>query len=113
MNNAITVFKSGLFQEQVNSLTFKENNFAFKKCRALVEMIKADLYISHLEKIEKQGFELPLYLMKTQKNWRVILTLDQNNILTYLRLIELKDVETALETLHLDDVFPCDFKVFW
>ncbi len=113
MNNDIQVFKSSLFQKQVNSLTFKENNFVFKKCRALVEMIKAGLNISNLEKIEKQGFELPLYLMKTQKNWRVILTLDQNNKLTYLRLIELKDLEKTLEALHLDDIFPCDFKVFW
>lgn len=113
MEKEVFVYKSKIFQEQVNSLTFKENGFAYKQCRTLVEMIKAETNIGHLKKIEKLNFNLPLYIMKTQKECRVILTLEDNNKLTFLRLVTLDDVQTTIESLHLDDISPYDFKEFW
>ena len=113
MGKEVLVYKSKIFQEQVNKLTYKENNFVFKKCRALAEMIKANLNISHLEKIEYANFYSPLYLMKTQKDWRVMLTLDDHNKLTFLRMVTLKDIEMSIDTLDLENIYSYDFKEFW
>ena len=68
MSVQVTTYKSQHFQNDVNALSFKENNFTFKRTRSVPEMLKNGNDMSHLIKIEKEGFQKPLYTMKIQKD---------------------------------------------
>ncbi len=119
MNKTIQIFRSTHFQNDVNLLTFAASNFTFKQTRSLVEMLKSDNNVSHLEKIDKIGFDKPLFTSKIQKDLRVLLTLEVRPIqpdytLTFLRAIRLSCVQEAVETLDTEDVCaPFEFDDFW
>jgi hypothetical protein len=121
MNKNVQIFKAPIFQNEVNALSFKENNFTFKMTRLLVEMLKAEHDISHLVKIDKIGFEKPLYAMKTKKDIRVILILESNDFspeytLTLLRCVRLHDLTEVVETLDTEmECAPFEFRFneFW
>jgi hypothetical protein len=119
MSAQIATYKSQHFQNDVNALSFKENNFTFKRTRSLGEMIKSELNFSHIVKIEKKGFDKPLYTMKIQKDLVVILIFEHNAngldyALTLLRAVRLHQLAEAVETLDVEEICPVyDFKVFW
>jgi hypothetical protein len=71
MEAQVETYKSKIFEDDINLLSFKESNFTFKRTRSLIEMLKSGLNVSHLVKIDKNGFEKPLYLMKIMKDLRV------------------------------------------
>jgi hypothetical protein len=119
MSVQVTTYKSVNFQNDVNALSFKENNFTFKRTRSLAEMIKSGLNFSHLVKIEKKGFQKPLYTMKIQKDLVVILILEENvpasdYTLTFLRAVRLHQLEEAVKSLDTEGVYSAfNFKDFW
>ncbi len=119
MNKTIQIFRSLHFQNDVNLLTFKESRFTFKQTRALVEMLKSSMNVSHLEKIDKIGFDTPLFTSKIQKDLRVLLTLETHPTapdytLTLLRVIRLPLVQEAVDTLDTEEVCaPFKFDDFW
>jgi hypothetical protein len=119
MSVQITTYKSVNFQNDVNALTFKENNFTFKRTRSLGEMLKSGLNFSHIIKIEKEGFQKPLYSMKIQKDLVVILILEHaangsDYALTLLRAVRLHQLAEAVESLDSDEAYSAfNFKDFW
>jgi hypothetical protein len=119
MSVQVTTYKSVNFQNDVNALSFKENNFTFKRTRCVPEGLKNGYDMSHLIKIEKKGFQKPLYTMKIQKDLTVILILEHNAhssdyALTLLRAIRLHQLEEAVESLDTAEVYSAfNFKDFW
>jgi hypothetical protein len=119
MSAQIATYKSQHFQNDVNALSFKENNFTFKRTRSVPEGLKNGFNMSHLIKIEKEGFQKPLHTMKIQKDLVVILILEHNAngldyALTLLRAVRLHQLAEAVETLDVEEICPVyDFKVFW
>lgn len=105
----VQVFKTEIFQNEVNALSFKENNFTFKMTRSLVEMLKSGHDVSHLAKIDKIGFEKPLFTIKTKKDIRVILTLESNDFspeytLRLLRCVRSEELEDTVKTFDFSDI---------
>ncbi|MFM2269278.1 MAG: hypothetical protein RL757_2719 [Bacteroidota bacterium] len=118
MNVKVATYKSQHFQNEVNELSFKENNFVFKRTRSLMLMIQENLNYSHIVKIEKKDFPKPLYQMKIAKDLRVILTLEEDApsefTLTLLRAIRLHQLDEAVEILAADETCSSfNFKDFW
>jgi hypothetical protein len=116
MEQKVEVYKSTHFYADLEHLSFKESNFTFKMARSLVEMLKSGHNISHLIKIEKRGFDKPLYALKTMKDLRFILILEEKFKLTLLRVIRLNQLEEAIDTLDTDEVctpFEFVFNGFW
>ncbi len=109
MDKTVQIFRSLHFQNDVDALTFKESSFTFKQTRTLLEMLKSENNLSHLEKIDKIGFEKPLFALKIQKDLRVLLTLEENPelpnySLTFLRAIRVPKIADAVETLETDEI---------
>jgi arabinogalactan endo-1,4-beta-galactosidase len=118
MSIQVTTYKSPHFQNDVNALSFKENNFTFKRTRSVPEGLKNGYDMSHLIKIEKEGFQKTLYAMKIQKDLVVILILENPSIgeykLTFLRAIRLYQLDEAVEKLDADETYIAfNFKDFW
>ena len=119
MSIQVTTYKSQHFQNDVNALSFKENNFTFKRTRSVPEMLKNGNDMSHLIKIEKEGFQKPLYTMKIQKDLVVILILENKDnrsdyALTFLRAVRLHQLSEAVESLDTEEVYSAfNFKDFW
>jgi hypothetical protein len=119
MSTQVSTYKSPHFQNDVNALSFKENNFTFKRTRSVPEGLKNGYDMSHLIKIEKEGFQKPLYTMKIQKDLVVILILEHNAnksdyALTLLRAVRLHQLEGAVETLDTEEAYSAfNFKDFW
>jgi arabinogalactan endo-1,4-beta-galactosidase len=115
----VATYKSQHFQNDVNALSFKENNFTFKRTRSVPEGFKNGYNMSHLIKIEKEGFQKPLYTMKIQKDLVVILILEHNvpasdYRLTLLRAVRLHQLEEAVKSLDVEEVYSAfNFKDFW
>jgi hypothetical protein len=94
------------YEIDVKSLSFKEANFIFKQTRTLVEMLKSGLNVSHLVKIEKDGFDKPHYIQKIQKDLRVLLILEEfptspEYKVTFLRAFRLQDLDEVIEKLDI------------
>jgi hypothetical protein len=119
MSTQVATFKSAHFQNDVNSLSFKDNNFTFKRTRSLAIMIAENYDYSHIVKLEKIGFNKPLFSMKIKGDLRVILTLEKadllpNFTLTFLRAVRLHQLEEAVETLDTEEAYSAfNFKDFW
>jgi hypothetical protein len=119
MDIKVTTYKSVNFQNDVNALSFKENNFTFKRTRSLAIMIAENYDYSHIVKLEKMGFDKPLYTMKIQKDLTVILILEHNAnssdyTLTLLRAVRLHQLAEAVESLDTEEVYSAfNFKDFW
>jgi arabinogalactan endo-1,4-beta-galactosidase len=119
MSIQVTTYKSVNFQNDVNALSFKENNFTFKRTRSVPEGFKNGYNMSHLVKIEKDGFQKPLYTMKIQKDLTVLMILEHNvnsfdYVLTFLRAVRLHQLEEAIESLDVEEVYSAfNFKDFW
>jgi mRNA-degrading endonuclease YafQ of YafQ-DinJ toxin-antitoxin module len=118
MYKTVQVFKTQIFQNDVNALSFKENNFTYKRTRSLVIMIEEGLNFSHIIKIEHKAFEKPLFKMHIKGDLYIIFTLEETKSLDYtltlLRCVRLNVLTDAVETLDTEGVVsPCDFKDFW
>jgi hypothetical protein len=119
MDAPIETYKSQNFQNDVNALSFKENNFTFKLTRALVEMFKSGSNFSHLVKVEKAGFEKPLFVQKIQKDLRVLLILEEFSSptaykVTFLRAFRVHQLDETLETLDETEAYSAfNFNDFW
>jgi hypothetical protein len=119
MSTQVTTFKSTHFQNDVNELSFKDNNFTFKQTRSLAIMIAENNDYSHIVKLEKKGFEKPLFTMKIKGDLRVIFALEKadllpNFTLTFLRAVRLSQLEEAVETLDIESAYSAfNFKDFW
>jgi hypothetical protein len=119
MSIQVTTYRSVNFQNDINALSFKENNFTFKRTRSLGEMLKSGLDISHLVKIEKDGFDKPLFAEKIKGDLWVILTLENNPskseyTIVFFRAIRLHQLEEAVELLDADEAYSAfNFKDFW
>jgi hypothetical protein len=119
MSVQVTTYKSVNFQNDVNALSYKENNFTFKRTRSVPEGLKNGYDMSHLIKIEKKGFQKPLYTMKIQKDLTVMLILEHNAnrtdyALTLLRAVRLHQVAEAVEILDSEEAYSAfNFKDFW
>jgi hypothetical protein len=118
MSTQVATFKSTHFQDDVNALSFKENNFTYKRTRYLAIMIVENYDYSHIVKLEKKGFKKPLFKMKIKGDLSVIFTLEnpkQSEFnLTFLRAVRLPQLEEAVETLDTEEAYSAfDFKDFW
>lgn len=118
MENTVSTYRSKLFIKQLETLTFKENNFVFKQCRTLVEMFKSNLNTEHLEEINTPTKDEHYFLLKIKKDRRVILTVQQNSInnhfeIAFLMLTEIENVENTLAEQKDIDLEPLNFKEFW
>lgn len=121
MDKTVQIFRSLHFQNDVDALTFKESSFTFKQTRTLVESLKTGLNVSHLQKTDKSSFEKPLFTLKIQKDLKVLLTLEKNDIapdytLTLLRVVQLPHLQEAVETLDTEELclpFEFEFNGFW
>lgn len=119
MESQVQTYKSPHFQNDVNALSFKENNFTFKRTRSLGETLKAGNNISHLVKIEKNGFDKPLFAEKIKGDLWVILTLENNPAkseytLVFLRAVRQNQLAEAVESLDTEGVYSSfSFKDFW
>jgi mRNA-degrading endonuclease YafQ of YafQ-DinJ toxin-antitoxin module len=119
MSTQVTTFKSAHFQNDVNALSFKDNNFTFKRTRSLAIMIAENNDYSHIVKLEKVGFDKPLFSVKIKGDLRVIFTLEKaesslNFTLTFLRAVVLDQLAEAVETLDTEEAYSAfNFKDFW
>jgi hypothetical protein len=119
MSTQVATFKSPHFQNDVNALSFKDNNFTFKQTRTLAILIAENANYAHIVKLEKIGFDKPLFSLKIKGDLRVILTLEKadllpNFTLTFLRAIRLHQVDEAVEALDTDEAYSSfNFKDFW
>jgi mRNA-degrading endonuclease YafQ of YafQ-DinJ toxin-antitoxin module len=118
MDKTVQVFKTQIFQNDVNALSFKDNNFTYKQTRSLVNMIKDGLNFSHIIKIEDKAFEKPLFKMHIKGDLYIIFTLEETKpsdyTFTLRRCVRLNDLTEAIETLDTEGVVsPYSFKDFW
>jgi hypothetical protein len=119
MSIQVSTFKSPHFQNDVNALSFKDNNFTFKQTRSLAIMIAENRNYSHIVKLEKNGFDKPLFSLKIKRDLRVILTLEKaesspNFTLTFLRAVLLDQLAEAVEALDTEEAYSAfNFKDFW
>jgi hypothetical protein len=112
MEVQVQTYKSQFFQNDVNALSFNENNFTFKRTRALVEMIKSGSNFSHLIKVEKEGFEKPLFVQKIQKDLQVLLILEEFSLPTDYNVTFLRAFRShQLDATEAYSAF--NFKDFW
>jgi hypothetical protein len=119
MDIIVSTFKSQHFQNDVNALSFKDNNFTFKRTRSLAIMIAENMDYSHIVKLEKIGFDKPLFNMKIKGDLSVIFTLENTDLspnftLTFLRAVRLEQLAEAVEALDNEEVYSAfNFKDFW
>jgi hypothetical protein len=119
MELKVEVYICEIFKQDIHFLSYKESNFTFKRTRALVQMLKNGLETSHLVKIDKNGFEKPLYWMKIMKDLRVILTIEENLFspeytVKFLRAIQLNQLEEAVGLLDSEMTYSSfNFSNFW
>jgi hypothetical protein len=119
MELQVETYKSAFFEDDIMLLSYKESNFTFKRTRSLIQMLKNGLETSHLVKIDKIGFEKPLYLMKIMKDLNVILTLEENSFspeytVKFLRAIRLNHLEETIESLDDEGSYSAlNFSNFW
>jgi precorrin-6B methylase 1 len=110
MEAQVETYISKVFENDIKLLSFKESNFTFKRTQSLIEMLKNGLNTSHLVKIEKNGFDKPLYLMKIMKDLTVILTLEENSFtpeytVKFLRILRLNQLVEVLESLENEEEY--------
>jgi hypothetical protein len=119
MTHQVRICKSQHFQNDVDALSFKDNNFTFKQTRTLTLLIEANGNYSHLIALENENLEKPLYRLKIKGDLNVILTLEENtvppeSVVTFLRAVRLTQLEEAIEGLDINEVFIAfDFSDFW
>jgi hypothetical protein len=83
MNKTVQIFKSPIFQNDVNALSFKDNNFTYKRTRSLFTMIEEGLNFSHIIKFEYKAFTKPLFKMKIKADLYIVFTLEETTPLEY------------------------------
>lgn len=105
----VTIFETYTFYEQRNDLDFKLRNLAYKKLRALYEMIKAELNISHLKPIDIHIDGFTFYVIKITKQKHVLLSLKKMNdnefVVHHFRIVELPQLEEVIKSIKPNEEF--------